>query len=116
MMAIEISCGGIVFKRENNSVLVKMIVAGNGANDSGYTLPKGHIDDGETEEQAAVREVKEECGAQKVKVLDKVGQCDYKLRSGNHKIVHIFLMECIEDGEPNDPDNEVVSVEWIAID
>jgi 8-oxo-dGTP diphosphatase len=49
----EFSAGGVVIKDKREVLLIK-----NPSNI--WTFPKGHIEKGETREQAAVREVKEE--------------------------------------------------------
>src|SRR5262249_572154 len=58
-----------------------------------WSLPKGHIEEGETPEQTAVREVAEETGISS-KVLRPLGTIDYWFVADNrriHKTVHHFL-------------------------
>ena len=51
-MKYEKSCGAIIIK-DNRVLLIKQ-------NIGFYGFPKGHVEDGETEEETAIREVKEE--------------------------------------------------------
>jgi len=54
----EISCGGVVFTRKNDEVLYVIVKSLEGY----YGFPKGHMENNETEEQTAIREIYEETG------------------------------------------------------
>lgn len=82
-----------------------------------WSLPKGHIERGETTEQAAVREVAEETGISG-RITARLGSVDYTFTAQGrriHKRVHHFLMEAIA-GELSDADIEVSEVAWVPID
>ncbi|MET9259214.1 NUDIX hydrolase [Amycolatopsis sp. NPDC004079] len=81
-----------------------------------WSLPKGHIEDGETVEQTAVREVKEETGIS-ARVLHPLGAIDYWFVAQQrrvHKTVHHFLLEAT-GGELSDEDVEVTEVAWVPL-
>ena len=81
-----------------------------------WSLPKGHIEDGETVEETAVREVKEETGIS-ARVLQPLGTIDYWFvaeRRRVHKTVHHFLLEST-GGELSDEDVEVTEVAWVPL-
>lgn len=81
-----------------------------------WSLPKGHIEDGETVEQTAVREVKEETGIS-AQVLQPLGTIDYWFvaeRRRVHKTVHHFILEST-GGELSDEDVEVTEVAWVPL-
>ncbi|MFD6065619.1 NUDIX hydrolase [Amycolatopsis sp. WAC 04182] len=81
-----------------------------------WSLPKGHIEDGETVEQTAVREVKEETGIS-AQVLRPLGTIDYWFvaeRRRVHKTVHHFILEST-GGELSDEDVEVTEVAWVPL-
>jgi ADP-ribose pyrophosphatase YjhB (NUDIX family) len=81
-----------------------------------WSLPKGHIETGETVEQTAIREVKEETGIS-ARVLGSLGSIDYWFvaeRRRVHKTVHHFLLEAV-GGELSDEDVEVTEVAWVPI-
>ncbi|PWV82159.1 ADP-ribose pyrophosphatase YjhB, NUDIX family [Prauserella marina] len=81
-----------------------------------WSLPKGHIEDGETTEQTAMREVKEETGIT-AHVLQPLGTIDYWFvaeRRRVHKTVHHFVLEA-SGGELSDEDVEVTEVAWVPL-
>lgn len=81
-----------------------------------WSLPKGHVEKGETRQQTALREVAEETGV-RAEVLQRLGSIDYWfIAEGRriHKTVHHFLLEWCS-GELSDEDAEVTEVAWVPI-
>ena len=81
-----------------------------------WSLPKGHIEPGETAEQAAVREVEEETGIIGV-VVAPLGTIDFWFVAEDrrvHKTVHHFLLRAL-GGELSDEDVEVSEVAWVPL-
>ncbi len=81
-----------------------------------WSLPKGHIEMGETAEQTAIREVAEETGI-RGSVLVALGRIDYWFVTDGrrvHKTVHHYLMR-FSGGELSDDDLEVAEVAWVPI-
>lgn len=81
-----------------------------------WSLPKGHIELGETAEQTAIREVAEETGI-RGSVLAALGSIDYWFVTEGrrvHKTVHHYLMR-FSGGELSDNDVEVAEVAWVPI-
>ena len=81
-----------------------------------WSLPKGHVERGETTEQAAVREVAEETGIDG-RITARLGSVDYTFTVEGrrvHKRVHHYLMEAI-GGELSDEDVEVTEVAWVPL-
>ncbi|AZG47009.1 Putative mutator protein MutT4 [Gordonia insulae] len=81
-----------------------------------WSLPKGHIETGETAEQTAIREVAEETGINGT-VVAPLGKIDYWFVSEGrriHKTVHHYLLRSI-GGELSDADYEVSEVAWVPL-
>lgn len=81
-----------------------------------WSLPKGHIELGETAEQTAIREVAEETGI-RGSVLAALGRIDYWFVTDGcrvHKTVHHYLMR-FSGGELSDDDLEVAEVAWVPM-
>ena len=81
-----------------------------------WSLPKGHIEDGETPEEAALREVQEETGI--ISVIEKsLGVIDFWFMAGGkriHKTVHHYLFR--ENGGVLAPqESEVDEVAWFPL-
>jgi ADP-ribose pyrophosphatase YjhB (NUDIX family) len=81
-----------------------------------WSLPKGHVEAGETTEDAAIREVAEETGITG-RVVAPLGTIDFWFVADGrriHKTVHHFLLMA-QGGELSDEDVEVEEVEWVPL-
>lgn len=81
-----------------------------------WTLPKGTPIEGESVEDTALREVREETGLD-VRIVEPVGSIEYDfLRGGTriHKIVHHFLMDAV-GGDMAAHDHEFEEVRWLPL-
>lgn len=81
-----------------------------------WSLPKGHIEAGETPGQTAVREIAEETGITG-RLVTPIGMIDYWFVAGSrrvHKTVHHFLLDAV-GGELSDEDVEVTEVAWVPL-
>ena len=85
-----------------------------------WSLPKGHVEAGETAEQTAVREVAEETGILG-EVLGKLGTIDFWFVADGrriHKTVHHFLLLVLDPVGGlglSDDDREVSEVAWVPL-
>jgi ADP-ribose pyrophosphatase YjhB (NUDIX family) len=82
-----------------------------------WSLPKGHIEPGESPEQAAIREVAEETGIIG-RIVGRLGTIDFWFMADGrrvHKTVHHYLLRA-EGGELSDADVEVAAVAWVPLD
>lgn len=115
----EVSAGGIVVDASTDLLNVAIIARLNRGGRLEWCLPKGHPENQENNEQAAVREIEEETGIQG-RVLTALGSIDYWFTvSGHrvHKTVHHFLL-LATGGHltiENDPDHEAVDVAWVPL-
>lgn len=81
-----------------------------------WSLPKGHIEQGESAEETAMREVREETGISG-SVLASLGSIEYWFVTEGrriHKTVHHYLMRAL-GGELSDSDVEVTEVAWVPL-
>src|SRR5215207_4690150 len=107
---VEVSYGGVVVRGDDVMVIVprgRRRVLG---------LPKGGQNPGESPEQTAAREVREETGIT-ARVRDRLGKVEYSYRRGGRgieKTVHFFLCE-FEAGDTADHDHEVDDARWMPL-
>lgn len=88
------SAGGVVYRRVDDHVFFVLVGRRKG---NYWCLPKGKIEENETEVDAAKREVFEETGITEVELEEKIGTICYEFyrRSTDtpyHKYVHFYLM------------------------
>ena len=110
----EFSAGGVCFKKEDSKIFI-VIYKPEGRN--AWQLPKGWIDKGESSQEAAIREVKEEGGVEG-KIIQKIDTIKYFFNWQDEKIfktVTFYLMEYVK-GRPEDHTWEAETAEWIEID
>jgi 8-oxo-dGTP pyrophosphatase MutT (NUDIX family) len=115
----EVSAGGLVVRRATGGF--EVLIAEQLDRNSGrrtIRLPKGRVDAGETLEQAALREVREEVGlvARIVAPLGAVSYTFFERRAARQiaKRVHYFLM-AHAGGEAHAADGEMVAVAWCSL-
>lgn len=113
------SAGGLVVDDRPDGRWVVLIAHRNAAGAIQWTLPKGGLEDGESLESAAVREVREETGLD-AEVVRKLGVVDYWFvwrpdEVRYHKFVHYFLM-AYRGGDMTARDDEAEEVVWLPLD
>ncbi|MEX0984844.1 MAG: NUDIX hydrolase [Actinomycetota bacterium] len=113
----EISAGGVVYRRDGASIDVVLASRRTRRGDLAWGLAKGGIEPGETKEQAAIREVREETGLM-AEIEADLGDTKYiyvweavRIR----KTVHFFLMRCT-GGDVADRDDEMEEIRWFPLD
>lgn len=113
-MKREFSAGGIVLRQAQDSN-VEVLLTKHSQNKH-WSFPKGLIDPGQTTQEAALREVKEEGGVE-AEILDKVGYSKYVYTFNNEKIFKVvtyFLMK-YKSGDIEDHDFEVEESGWYEV-
>ena len=84
-----------------------------------WCIPKGHLEQDETSEQAAIREVFEETGLE-AQIIQHLGEVNYQFIQDGAKIsktVHVYLMQQTggELSFDKDPHKEASELEWVQV-
>ena len=113
----EVSAGGVVFRLRDGGVVDVVLIL---THERRWQLPKGWIEDGESPEHTAVREVREETGVD-AEIVGPLGDIEYQYVSTYDaeparvcKRVHMFLLRYLS-GTTDDHDDEVVHARWVEI-
>ena len=106
-MKYEKSCGAVIF--EGDKILVIQQVKGH------WGFPKGHVEEGETEEETAIREVKEEVNVDVEIEKGPRYQLDYIIKGKeSHKTVVYFIAK-YKSGKIKRQVEEVIDAKWVSI-
>lgn len=112
----ETSAGGLVIDFDRDPISTVIIGRYDRRGRMVWSLPKGHIEAGETRQQTAEREVREETGIIG-RVIGELGTIDFTFVAEGrriHKTVHHFILERT-GGEISTEDVEVADVAWVAL-
>jgi len=107
------AAGGVVLRRLDGGPVEVALIHRPAYDD--WTLPKGKLNPGETHEEAALREVKEETGLD-CRLGEPAGQVHYRDRKGRPKVVHYWTMQPMgsSDGQFV-PNAEVDQLRWMSL-
>lgn len=108
------SCGALAWRVEEGKINILLIKQF--SHKDSWGIPKGHIDDGESIEACAKREVREETGVN-VSLGARLPDVRFKNKKEDKTVV-TFLARVEGSHEPkhDDPDNEVADAAWHDVD
>jgi 8-oxo-dGTP pyrophosphatase MutT (NUDIX family) len=114
----EVSSGGFVISKSDPN-LVALMARFNRGGKLEWCIPKGHLEQNETSEQAAIREVFEETGLE-AEIIQHLGEVNYQFIHDGAKIsktVHVYLMQQTggELSFDKDPHKEASELEWVQV-
>ena len=98
------SAGAIILREIDGQL--KIALAQRKRESKSWVLPKGHIEPGETLEQAALREIHEEAGLTRVQLLTYLGSMQRETRKDGQnmrKTIHYYLAYALPVAEPELP-------------
>ncbi|MDK2899282.1 MAG: hypothetical protein PWQ10_469 [Patescibacteria group bacterium] len=108
----EPTAGGIIFRRDKTGE-VEILLAQDIKNR--WTIPKGHIEEGETAEQTAKREIGEEVGLMDVKIIGWLGKVHFRYRRVDKLVLmttQIYLVKALGDTNATEKDHWMNDLRW----
>jgi 8-oxo-dGTP pyrophosphatase MutT (NUDIX family) len=112
---IETSSGGVVFRRSDEGMQFLLIRDPY----ENWGLPKGHLEGEETPEQAALREVAEETGLDRLIIVGELPTIDWYFRDRGrliHKYCHFYLVESAAGDPVPQRDEGITDCIWRGFD
>jgi 8-oxo-dGTP pyrophosphatase MutT (NUDIX family) len=113
---LEVSAGGIVFRRLPEGGAHFLLIRDSYDN---WGFPKGHLEDGETPAEAALRETREETGLEQLSVQGPIRIIDWHFRFRGrhiHKYCHFFLLESPDGDAAPQADEGITACRWCTLD
>ena len=114
----QVSAGGVAFRWHDSEPRIVIVLMKPRLR---WQLPKGIVDEGESPEITAVREVREEAGIE-TDLLSLIETIEYWYRSTKygkpvrfHKFVHFYLLS-YQSGNVADHDHEVAEAKWVSFE
>lgn len=111
----EPTSGGIVFRvtKDGKDIEILLIQDSKGR----WTIPKGHIESGETAKVTARREIEEETGLKNVSILTWLGKIHFKYRRADKLVLmttQVYLVQALDAKEKPMGEKWMKGIKWFA--
>ena len=111
----EPTSGGIVFRMTPDQKDIEILLIEDSKNR--WTIPKGHIEPGETAKQTAIREIGEESGLKHVDVLTWLGKIHFKYRRLDKLVLmttQVYLVQSVDKKEHPTKEKWMNGIRWFS--
>ena len=108
----EPTAGGVVWRRNKQNAIEILLIQD--AKDR-WTIPKGHIEEGESAKQTAEREIQEETGLDKMEMQGFLGKINFRYRRQQSLVLmttDIFLVNAKGDTDAIRPEEWMKGIKW----
>jgi 8-oxo-dGTP pyrophosphatase MutT (NUDIX family) len=111
----ETTAGGVVWRRNKQGeveILLLQDIKGR------WSIPKGHIEEGEKPEETAKREITEETGLTEMRIMSWLGKTNFRYRRQNSLVLmttQVYLVEAKGNTEAIQKEEIYQSLEWKSV-
>jgi 8-oxo-dGTP pyrophosphatase MutT (NUDIX family) len=110
----ETTSGGIIFRRNKVNKQLEILLIQDAKNR--WTIPKGHVEEGEEPKDTAKREIQEETGLQEMKVLNWLGKVNFRYRRAHTLVLmtmHIYLVQGLGNTDQLEGEDWLSDIKWM---
>ena len=110
----EPTAGGIVWRRNKQTKDIEILLIQDAKNR--WTIPKGHIEEGESARDTAEREIREETGLADMKTMGWVGKINFRFRRQNSLVLmttQIYLVQALGDTNSLQKEEWMNGISWV---
>ena len=111
----EPTSGGIIFRFTRDKKDIEILLIQDSK--ERWTIPKGHIEPGETAKVTAQREIEEETGLKNFRVLTWLGKIHFKYRRLDKLVLmttQIYLVQALDDNEMPTGEKWMKGIQWFS--
>ena len=111
----EPTSGGIVFRFTKDKKDIEILLIQDSK--ERWTIPKGHIEPGETAKVTARREIEEETGLANISVLTWLGKIHFKYRRADKLVLmttQVYLVQAMDNHETPTPEKWMKGIQWFS--
>ena len=111
----EPTAGGIIFRRNPKNQAIEILLIQDAKNR--WTIPKGHIEEGETAKQTAEREIQEETGLKEMRMMGWLGKINFRYRRASSLVLmttEIFLVHALSETDNLKPEEWMNGLRWFT--
>jgi ADP-ribose pyrophosphatase YjhB (NUDIX family) len=110
----EYTAGGIVWRRDAKTKVLEILLVQD-AKDR-WTIPKGHIEEGENPRETAEREIKEETGIKEMKMMSWLGKINFRYRRQNSLVLinmQVYLVQALGNTNRLKKEEWMNGIQWM---
>ena len=110
----EPTAGGVIFRRNQKGEIEILLIQDS---KDRWTIPKGHIEEGETAQETAVREIGEEAGLHEVSVHGWLGKINFRYRRIDKLVLmttQVFLVKALGNTDAIQKEEWMHDIRWFG--